>query len=191
MISLMPHFSLGKQVFQGKEHYDDKSNDFGDEIIRETGYVGIPEHDKEIIKPVIRSAPGKTPSQQRPEENHRLCPHIVFQQVQERSAGYQKGAHIPSAPVMIKSCKCQDKAEYEGMSNKPSACERIWKEYPAKELIDDIWQYGSKRQIHVVNPSPDSRHKIPEDEKESKRDAEVTEKEHGRFYMLYVTKRYS
>ncbi len=105
MIDLMPYFCPGKQVFQYKEHYDDKSNDFGDEIIRETGYVGIPGHDKEIIKPVIRSAPGKTPSQQRPEENGRLCPHIVFQEVQERSAGYKKDAHVPASPVAIKSHK--------------------------------------------------------------------------------------
>lgn len=182
MISLMPYFCPGKQVFQGKEHYDDKSNDFGDEIIRETDCIGIPEHDKEIIKPVIRGAPGKTPSQQRPEENCRLCPHIVFQQVKERSARYKKDAHVSAAPVAIKSSKSEDKAECESMSNKPSACNGIRKEHPAKELIDDIRQYGSKCYVPIVDPALNSRYKILEDEKDSKCDTEVSEKEHGRFY---------
>lgn len=184
MISLMPDFCPGKQVFQYKEHYDDKSNDFGDEIIRETWYVGIPGHDKEIIKPVIRGAPGKNPSQQRPEENHRFCPHIVFQEVQERSAGHQKDAYIPAAPVMIKSYKSEDKTEYEGMSNKATAGNGIRKEYPAKELIDNIWQERTQGHIPVVDPAPDSGHKISKDKKESKCDAEVTEEKHGRFYNL-------
>ncbi|MCZ7381930.1 MAG: hypothetical protein O8C64_10255 [Candidatus Methanoperedens sp.] len=188
MTGLILNFCPGKQVFQGKEHYDDKSNDFGNEIIRETGYVGMPEHCKEIIKPVIGSSPGKTPSIQRPEENLRLCPHFVFEEVQERSAGNQKDACISAAPVMIKSQKSEDKGECKGMGNKATAGKRIGKEYPAKELIDDIRQQGSKYHIQVVDPAPDSGYKILEDEKQSKCNAEVTEKEHDVFKGLYESK---
>ncbi len=188
MIGLILNFFPGKQVFQGEERYDDKSYDFGYEIIRETGYVGIPGHDKEIIKPVIRGAPGKTPSQQRPEENGRLCPHIVFQEMEERSAGHQKDAYVPAAPVAIKSHKGQDKAEYEGMSNKATAGKRIRKEYPTEELIDNIRQECTECHIPVVDPAPDSGHKILEDEKDSKCDSEMTEDEHDVFKGLYESK---
>jgi len=188
VIGLILDFCPGKQVFHGKEHYNDKSNDFGDEIIRETGYVGIPEHNKEIIKPVVRGAPGKTPSQQRPEENFRLSPHIVFQEVEERSTGHQKNACIPAAPVMIISQKSEDKGECKGMGNKATAGKRIRKEYPAKELIDNIRQERTQGYIQIVYPAADSGYKILEDEKQSKCNAEVTEKEHDVFKGLYESK---
>jgi hypothetical protein len=184
----MLNFFPGKQVFQGKEHYDDKSYYFGDKIIRETDCVGIPGHDKEIIKPVIRGAPGKTPSQQRPEENYRLHPHFIFQEMQERSARNLKDAYIPAAPVAIKSHKSQDKNECESMSNKATAGNGIRKEYPAEELIDNIRQHGSKCHKQVIDPTSDSRYKIPQDEKDSKGDAEVTEEKHVGSIILSAKK---
>ncbi len=185
MIGLMPYFSPGKQVFQGEERYDDKPYDFGDEIIRETWHVGFHSHDKEIIKPVIRSTLWKSQSQQRPKENRRLCPHAVLQEMEERCASYKKNAHFPAAPVEIISRKRQEKTEYESMSDKPSAGNRIRKEHPSNELVNNIRQERTEGDIPVVYPATDFRDKTLEDEKDSNCDAQVTEKEHGRFYNLY------
>jgi hypothetical protein len=108
--------------------------------------------------------------------------------VQERSAGHQKDAYIPAAPVAIKSQKSKDKNECKCMGNKPSACERIRKEYPAKELIDNIRQECTQGYIQVVDLTTDSGHKILEDEKQSECNAEVAEEEHDVFKGLYESK---
>ncbi len=181
-------FCPGKQVCKDEEHYDDKSDGFEDEIIREIRNIGLSEHDQEVIKPIFRNTARKYPSQQRPDEIRGLHPHAVFEQVNERSAGYKEHASVIAAPVEIKTQQSKKEGEYKGVSNKTSAGKGISKEHPSDQLIDDIGQYCSKCHIPVINPCADTRDKISEYDKYSKCDAEMSEKEHDVLKGLYESK---
>ncbi len=125
-------FCPGEQVCQ-EERYDGKSNDLGDENIGEIRGIRVPDRNKEIINPVIRScAPRKTPSKQGPEKGHRLRPHVVFEQVEQRCAGYKEHARIPAAPVEIKTHKSKKEDEYQRMGDEAAAGKGISKEHPSE-----------------------------------------------------------
>lgn len=167
-----------EQISQDKEHHDNKSNRLGDENIGKTRSKGLTEHDKKIIKPILRIAAGELPSKQRPEEIYGLCPHAILDKMEERSYRYQEYTRIPAAPVDIKTCKSKEKAEYKCMGNKIAAGNGISEEHPANRLINNIRKYGSKCRIRIIYAAPHIGHEMLNDESETKCNPKMTENEH-------------
>lgn len=109
--------------------------------------------------------------------------------MEKGSTGYREHTRIHVVFVEIKTSQGQETTEYEGMSDKMSVSKRMCKDHPAYRFIDNIRQYGSECHVPIIDPAPNTGHKVPYDKKESKSDPEMTEEEHSRACMVYEFKK--